>query len=52
MELPGIHDGVLVWSHSCGHAWPRFPAPGPLHDAAVAFLAGQDPWELPTEGQG
>lgn len=50
MELPGIYDGVLIWSHSiCGHAWPRFAA-GPLHDAAVAVLAGRSPWGVDDDG--
>jgi hypothetical protein len=41
-EAPGVYDGVLLWIHTtCGHKWPRFAAPNPLHDAARRII---DAW--------
>lgn len=39
MEVPGVYDGVLTWTHmACGTSWPRFSS-GRLHDAAVRYLS-------------
>lgn len=48
MKVPGIYDGILVWTDQrCGHSWPRFePDAGSgysrLHGKAVEIIAGWD----------
>ena len=35
---PDIYDGVVIWRHKCGHAWPRFRPGDPRHAAAERLL--------------